>query len=92
MQLRVDCAAMDYRRNAIDFFLIMKFQMFEFLQLVVVKVSFVTDSFFWQSGVLNWKVSLLENLTTKTEKRISSWMRCMKTKLQLNRTLKTMTP
>ena len=48
LQLRVDCAAMDYRRNAIEFCKIMKFQLFEFLQLVVVKVSFVTDSFFWQ--------------------------------------------
>ena len=41
---------------------------------------------FLRGRVQGLKVSLHENLTAKTEKRISSWMRCMKTKLQLNRT------
>ena len=47
---------------------------------------------FLRGRVQGLKVSLHENLTAKTEKRISRWMRCMKTKLQPNRTLEIMKP
>ena len=82
LQPQGDCAGMDNRRNPTEFCKIMKSQLFKFPLCVVVKVWSWALSFD-RERVSGLKVSLHENLTSKTERLISRWVRFMKAKIQL---------